>query len=469
MKILLINPPVREWAKPNCFPLGLGYIASVLIEGGHDVEVLDLNVFRIEESALRHSLKVYKEEGVEIVGLTAIVTQYAQVKKIAEIIREVMEDVFILCGGPLASSCPKLICSKTQVDVCIRGEGEKVISYLNYQMPPSGEIFNDYGAYFFKYYRTSKHAVPYGMSVTSSIIDDVDGISFPSYDLFPIEEYIKNPIAAQNINKWEDGSASGKVERSMNIIGSRGCPYKCVYCYHNYIGQGYRLRSPKHIVAEMEYLKNKYNVEYIHFVDDAFAIGKAFVSEFCDLVERLGMKWSCAGRADAVGQDEEIIKKMADSGCIGLCYGLETASPKMLETINKRITVEQYRKAVSLNQKYFPDYQDYTFMVNLPWEEDEDVQLSIDFCKEMGIVPTAVFYMTCYPGTPFWKRMVFVEKKAPIDNVSWLEKYILKLGEQGEGMLWSDMLWWSDYSPEKIEERHKKFMEETGAWNKKKH
>ena len=239
------------------------------------------------------------------------------------------------------------------------------------------------------------------------------------------------------------------------------------------MGCGYRVRSAKAIVEEMKYLAQNYNVEYIHFGDDAFFCSVAKMKEFCKEIFAMqyrsdfkwNMTWSCAGRANVMNKD--MASMMKDAGCVGVCYGFESGSQEMLDVMNKHVILDNYRRAVEISKEYFV-YEDYTFMINMFGETDETVQESIDFCKEVDIVPSAVFFTTVYPGTKMFEMLVEQGKIFPNDY-AWMEKYILCLDEQGEDMKWSDMLWWSKYSVDHVKQWHKEFIGKTNAWNKEKH
>ena len=111
-RILLINPLVREWSKPNCLPLGLLCIASACRKSGWEVRVLDLNAERRSDDELLNDIQDFEPS---IVGITAIITQYDEVKKISYMASLVTSVKYIVCGGPIASSVPDLLFIKTVV------------------------------------------------------------------------------------------------------------------------------------------------------------------------------------------------------------------------------------------------------------------------------------------------------------------------------------------------------------------
>lgn len=442
MRILLINPIARRWALPNVFPTGLGYIDAVLRVNGHDVGVLDFNAYRWTDGECQANLSL--QPTPDLVGLTGIVTQYAEVKKIAGWCRGRWPSVPIVCGGPLATSVPDLLLKKTEIDHCVLGEGEEVIFDLLDDL-----LDLDGNRPVLKYHSNTV------------LIKNLATIPWPSYDVFPTEIYLKNPVGPYNTAKWRDGQPEGEIPRTMNVIGSRGCPAHCVYCYHNYMGQGYRIRPVDDLVREMDYLNQEYGAEYIQLTDDAFASSKRKVMEFCEAVKGKPYAWSCAGRANVV--DEEMVRTMAESGCVGLWYGLESGSPAMLRTMKKGITVDQYKEAIRLNRKYF-EFEDYTFMTGMMGETPEDVRMTIDFCREMEITPSAVFLTQAYPGTELFEILIYTGKAYPYD-LEWMEDYVLNFGEQGEKLTVN----LTDYPDEEVLDWHRRIIEETGAWNKIKH
>ena len=126
MKILLINPPVRTWAEPNCFPLGLGYLASMLDINGYEVQVLDINAQRLSKAQVIQRLKSSK---ADVFGLTGLVTSAVYIKWLVEKIKAYHPSKKIMLGGPLANTAIGTINRMTDgmIDTLCVGEGEKSI------------------------------------------------------------------------------------------------------------------------------------------------------------------------------------------------------------------------------------------------------------------------------------------------------------------------------------------------------
>jgi len=448
MKILLINPPVREWAKPNCVPLGLGYIAALLRQEGHEVEVMDINAFRWTQTEVEERIKNAKFDAV---GTGAIVTVYKYIKWLISTLKKYHPRKKIIVGGSVATSVPKMLLERTAADIACIGEGEITATEL-FRALELNEDLSGVNGIWFKDEKGEIHITP-----RRPTIQDLDTLPLPAWDLFPIDIYLRNPVGAPNRNKWVDGSAVNNT-LSMNLSATRGCPYKCIYCYHDFMGQGYRTRSPQNVFDEMKILYQRYGVKYFHFVDDEFVMKKGFVYEFCRLVREanLGFTWGCSGRANLM--TEELIATMANSGCVLIGYGIESGSQKMLDIMRKKVTVEQAKQAVKLTQKYI-GWADCSFMIGIPGETRETIQETIDFCKELELTPEVIFFATPYPGTELYELAKAQHK------IGDEEEYILRLGEQGEQI----MVNFTDFTDEELGAIKERMVTESDAWNKIKH
>ncbi len=451
MKMLLINPPIREWSKPNVFPLGLGYIASMLSNSGHDVEVMDINAYRWTPEEVEENIR---NTEFDLVGIGAIVTVYKYVKWLISVLRKYHPAKKIIIGGSVGTSIPQIILEKTEADIVCIGEGEVTVTELVGIIQKGSDDFSSVDGIWYKGSEGKVHRTN-----PRTPIKDLDTLPLPSWDLFPMKTYLENPIGAPNRNKWIDGSSDQDIPLSMNINGTRGCPYKCVYCYHDFMGAGYRYRSPGSIVNEMKILFDRYSLKYFHFIDDEFVLKKRFIYDFCKEVKKEfngNITWGCAGRVNLM--TEELIAEMADAGCVLIGYGIESGSQKMLDVMKKGVTVEQAKEAIKLTKKYL-GWADCSFIVGTPGETKETIQETIDFCKEVDLAPEVIFFATPYPGTELY-RIALGQGKINDE-----EEYILNFGEQGEKIRVN----FSELSDEELWEAQEYAIKELNAWNKIKH
>lgn len=449
MKLMLINPPIREWSKPNILPLGLAYIAAVCQEAGHQVEVMDINAYRFSRREVENRIK---QADFDIVGIGAIVTVYKYVKWLAEVIKKHHPQTKIVVGGSVGTSVPNIILEKTIVDIVCIGEGERTIVELLNALREEKDLTTVEGIAF----KDKNNQIV--RNKPRQPCRDLDKVPLPSWDLFPMEIYLNNPVGALNRNKWIDGKSDSNI-RSMNMVATRGCPYECIYCYHDFMGGGYRHRSAQNIVDEIKILHEKYGVGYIHFMDDEFCLKKSFVHDFCKAMKtqfNRRVMWGCSGRVNLMTED--LITAMVEAGCILLGYGIESGSQKMLDVMKKRVTVAQAKEAVRLTQRYL-GWADCSFVIGTPGETRATIEETIDFCKELNLTPEVIFFMTPYPGTELYQLALGQGKI--VDE----EQYLLNLGEQGEKIRVN----FTDMSDEELYNIQAEMIAELGAWNKLKH
>jgi len=454
MKVLLINPPIREWSKPNVFPLGLGYIAAVLQKEGHDVEVIDINAYRFSRDEIENKIK---KADYDVIGIGGIITTYRYIKWLIQVLKKFHPDKKIIIGGSVGSSIPNIMLEENAADIVCIGEGEETIKELIKVLEDGAELSKVKGIW---------HKDDQGkiyQNENRPTIKELDRIPLPAWDLFPMEVYLRNPIGAPNRNKWIDGAIIDEATPlSMNLYTSRGCLYQCIYCYHDFMGQGYRQRPPEDVVREIEILYERYNITYFHFIDDELVTKKEFIYKFCKMLKgfsnRIGQRitWGCTGRVNLMTED--LIATMADAGCISIGYGIESGSQRMLDFIKKRVNVEQAKKAIRLTEKYL-GWADSSFMIGYPGETRDTIKETVDFCKELELVPEVIFFLTAYPGTELYS-MALQEKKIEDE-----EEYILGLGEQGERISVN----FTDFSDGELYKIQEGMIKELKAWNRVRH
>ncbi|MFH1202760.1 MAG: radical SAM protein [Candidatus Omnitrophota bacterium] len=402
MKVLLMNPPCRS---PNMIPLGLGYIASVLRNDGHKVEILDINAYQYNDREVEEKIK---EAEFDCVGIGGLTTTYKYIKWLTKLIRRLRPKVRIIVGNMVATATPRLLLENSDVDIAVIDEGEDTVREL-FSAKDEGDLNSINGLWY-------KRNGAIFQTAPRDRIKDLDKIPFPAWDLFPMEVYLKNPIHI------EFGL------RSINLCAVRGCPYQCVYCSRPF-GQRVYARSADNIIEELKELKRSYRVEYVAFSGDHFIVSKKWVLELCNKLRsaKLNIKWGATGRVNLV--DKELLKAMKKSGCICLGYGFESGSQGILNNMDKRVTINQAEMAIKLT-RVSGIYVMSSFMFGMVGETRDTIHQTVDFIKRTKIPEHRLLFTTPYPATPLYE-LAKTMKRLPPDE----DKYVESLGEMRDTFL----------------------------------
>jgi radical SAM superfamily enzyme YgiQ (UPF0313 family) len=331
MKYLLIVHDVYQ--DYNVFPLGIAYLASVLRNDGHDVEVMCMDIFHHTTQQLINHLE---KNTYDVIGFGFMAARYKETAlPLCKIINKYKKNAKLILGGHCPSSIPEYILSKTEVDGIVVGEGESVISNI-YDLTENKNI------------------------IYSEPIKKLDKIPFPAWDMFPMDKYV---MSMKYPGQRTD-------QKSLTMITTRGCTNRCSFCYR--MNKGIRLRSIDNIVQEIKHLNNNYGVTYFEFGDECFLMHKKRLEEFgCKLKDNnLDINFWCAVRVDLV--DEEILYMLKEIGCSFINYGFESMNPLVLNEVNKNVSPEDNENAAMITKD-----TGIPFGVNFIWGCPSDDKITL--------------------------------------------------------------------------------------------
>jgi anaerobic magnesium-protoporphyrin IX monomethyl ester cyclase len=242
------------------------------------------------------------------------------------------------------------------------------------------------------------------------VLKDLDALPFPAWDLVDITPYR---------NMWM--KSSGYF--SLNMGTTRGCPFKCNWCAKPIYGNRYNSRSPENAVAELKMLRDKFGFDHIWFCDDIFGLKPGWVNAFADLVEKenLKFKFKIQARADLLLQ-ENYIKDLARAGCDNIWMGAESGSQKILDAMDKGITVEQIFEATRILKKHGIK-PSFFIQFGYPGETKADIVTTIRMINEL--LPFSIGISVSYPlpGTVFYERV----KADLTEKTNWTDSDELQL------------------------------------------
>lgn len=372
------DPKELQIMKPYV-PLGILYICSHLRAKGFKVEVFD-STFSTREELLRH----LRTTPPSVLGVYANLMTRKNVVAILQAARECGWRTIV--GGPEPGAYVREYLD-AGADVVVLGEGEITVeellqvfatnSHTNLEKV-SGVAFLDEEGHL-------------QQTPPRSQIACLDKQTWPARDAVDISRYV---------DTWRKAHGQG----SVSFITARGCPYKCRWCSHQVFGQTHRRRSPRLVVDEVEWLLHTYSPDMFWIADDVFTIHHGWLREYAAEMTRRGLRtpFECITRADRM--NAAVADMLAELGCFRVWIGSESGSQRLLDAMERGVTVAQVQDAVSLCRSR--GIQTGMFLMwGYAGEELADIEATIDHVKRSD--PDIFFTTVTYPikGTPYYQQL----------------------------------------------------------------
>jgi len=402
--LLIIIPPEREQLTVYP-PYGSMYIGAALREKSYKPSILNLDAERISTKEVVERIRVMNPKYIGYSGIVS--TSYKFIKGLSWVLRQEFPKKIQILGGGLAAA-PEPVLRHTAIDIVVHGEGDITITELLDHLENKTDLNSVKGISF----RTNGS---YAYTGRRSLIKNIDILPYPAFDLIDMDRYLVDGIefiyrfvsklSLPDQNRIVDKRIyDPKRKRKMiTIPTSRGCFGNCTFCYRAY--RGIRTHSLDYIFNFIEYCIDKFDVGFFTFGDECFAPNKEwnwkFLKEFkkrdLDIIFRiLGM------RVDTV--DKEILQAYKEAGCWMIEYGFESGNQKMLNIMEKGVSVQQNRNAgIWTNEAGM--FTSPTLVLGMPGETEETIKESIEFIKSLnfGYKQYQWTYALPMPGAPLYE------------------------------------------------------------------
>lgn len=299
--------------------------------------------------------------------------------------------------GYHVSAIPEQTLQEEAADFVVCGEGFQTIIQL-LQAVQRGQNAEDYKKIAGLWYRD-----PNGHICGNSqmqLIQDLNELPYDGWDMLPVQTY-------RNHMHFAFGDLS-KRDRYGAIMTSLGCPFHCTYCAISYFSGDKKLRfkSAQRAVEEVDYWVQKYNVHYLRILDECFTANRQHVFDFCRLLEQrqYGLSIWINARADLV--DPEMLAVMKRAGIDWIGYGFESGSKKIRSHVQKaQYSQEQIRAVVDMTHNAGISICS-NFMFGLPGDDQESMQASLDFARELCCEWPNFYCTMAYPGSQMYREAV---------------------------------------------------------------
>ncbi len=390
--IALVRICNKDWLKNP--PMGLLYVGGALKKAGFDVKI-----YHITEEEINHYAQLIAKKDPLFVGLSVFTG--GEIEYAVEFSRELRRyyNGIILWGGIHPTLLPNQTLGEDYVDMIITGEGEVTTVELAKALEQKKSLKGIRGL---GYKKSGKLVI----NSTRPLLTEKELDNYKlDWDLVDLNKYVYSYFDVGKVISW---------------VTSRGCPYRCSFCYNvKFNQQQWRAHSVEKIVREVKELKEQYDFEGIWFKDDNFIIDR---KRAINITGQLRMPYFIEASVNLI--DDAFAKQLNDTMCREVAIGFESGSPRVLkDIIHKPFTIEQILKGVKLLADY-PSIKVAGFLIfGLPGETREDFQQSLNLVVKLlelnkNINISAGRYLP-YPGSESYESAIKTGFKPPQTTEGW--------------------------------------------------
>jgi radical SAM superfamily enzyme YgiQ (UPF0313 family) len=358
-------------------PLGILYICSHLRNKGLNAEVFDSTFSSRQELS-----DVLKQGPPSILGIYANLMTRSTVVEMLAMAKE--SGWRTVVGGPEPGAYVDEYLA-AGADVVVIGEGELTLEELVPALHSRADLRDVAGIAF----KSTNGSVI--RTKPREQIKDIDAQPWPARDLIDMSRYV---------SVWREHHGMG----SVSLITARGCPYHCRWCSHEVFGKTHRRRKPASVADELEWLINRYQPQMAWMADDVFTIHHGWIFQYAAELKRRGVKlpFECISRADRLNL--QVVETLAEMGCFRVWIGSESGSQRILDAMERGVTVEEVQTAVALCRS--AGIQTGMFLMwGYEGEDLSDIEATVEHVKKAD--PDIFFTTVSYPikGTPYFSEV----------------------------------------------------------------
>lgn len=409
-EIILVKLESGAGDQPPAPPYGILYLASALEQAGFSVKLIHEKgtapqVGRIVEDVIQTKPLFV---GFSCLSGPSLSPAILASKKIKE-----ASSIPIVWGGVHSTMLPEQTLESGFVDLVVMGEGEETVVELACFLKANGRPTEAMEA--IKGIAWRKNGTV-RVNPLRPLIQNLDDYA-PAWHLLNPSAYIY-----KGRYYYSDGGSNLPGEKIWGLITSRGCPWRCGYCFHELIYQRrFRAHSAERVIRDIEDLKNRYGITAVNFQDANFFSDKTRAFK---ILRAIRLPWNSSMRANDVAcGGEDFVQELADLQCIEIQVGAESGSQYVLDLIRKDIKVEQIRTTARLAQEHGIRVL-FSFMIGLPGEAWADSLQTLDLMDELRnvgdkIVINGPFYYFPFPGTPLYDKALQGGYNPPRHTEDW--------------------------------------------------
>lgn len=372
-------------------PISLAEIGALLLKEGFEVKLHDCIVEGIEIARLKEIISDFKP------GLIICNTSTPSIEsdlKVAAVAKEISPEIRVAFFGIHVSALPDdCFRLEPKIDYLIRGEPEITALELTRCLKDQQSLPGIDGLSY-----QSEEKIIHNRD--REPIKDLDSLPYPAWQLVETDKYLL-PF----------------TNRPFLLVSvGRGCPFNCTFCAaKTYYGERLRLPSVKRVVDELTWIKNRFRVSDFLFWAESFTINKEFAEAVCDEIIKRGLKIKFVVNSRVTGVDQELMQKLKKAGCWMIGYGIESGDQRILDNVDKGITIEDIKKAVKMSKEFGLEVTGHVIF-GLPGETKETMERTLKFCIDLDLEFAQFYCAVPFPGSRLYEEAL---QKGWIKDFSW--------------------------------------------------
>jgi radical SAM superfamily enzyme YgiQ (UPF0313 family) len=364
--------------------LGLLSLAAVAERDGHVVQIYDPKRL-IRTGALNYDETVYDcaaqsllSQRPDAVGFTTLGCSFLFALNVAARLKRQEPDLPVLLGGPHATMLHREILERfTQFDLIVRYEADEIFPNVLANLDR-----RDFASIPGLSWRATASELKFNLGAPK--VENLDTLPLLNYDHYPVAELDLD---------------------LLRVEAGRGCPFLCTFCSTaSFFQRSFRLKSAARLVQELDTLHEKYGYVDFKLDHDLFTVNKRKILEFCEAVKDRKYCWRVSARVDCV--DNELLHKMAEAGCVGMYFGIETGSRRMQEIVHKRLDVDLVEPTLAITEELGIE-STASFITGYHEELETDLADTLDLlgrCVGPSCI-TQLHLLAPEPGTPMFAAL----------------------------------------------------------------
>lgn len=366
-------------------PLGILILANIARDQlGKEIRFIDTHLHKRHVQTFVCALREFQPA---IVAISALTAESESMHILADLTKKHCPDAFVIAGGPHPTAYPDDTLQNNNIDIAVINEGEVTFAEILRRLDAGAPVSDVAGIAL----RGTDNQLVFTRQ--RAFISELDQIPFPAFDLVDFDAYARR-TAFTPVRR----------RRYMNLMTSRGCPFRCTYC-HSIQGKKFRAHSPAYVLNMLQHLIHGYGIRHFEFIDDIFNWDRIRLHEIMTKIieNKLDIKFSFPNALRGDRLEPEQVRLMADAGLEFTAIAVESANPERQKQMRKFLDIEHVGRTIEdlANRSVFTCG---FFMLGFPGETKAEMKKTVDFALRSRLHLAYFLTVTPFQGTEIHKQ-----------------------------------------------------------------